>query len=250
MDGWRASIPQEIGSDPEAMGSLAKVEDLPGLIKSYVSSQKMIGGSVRVPKDEDSPEEWDKFYGKMGRPEKVEGYKITRPQLQEGLTYDEALEKGFLENAHKIGLSQRQAQNLVDWFNGYQGQLFGTMKGKVEEGKKTLETEWGQNFEKNLDRAHKVLSDFGDDDVVNAITQSGLNYHPAFIKMMVKIGEVLSEDGLVRGQKGGLSDASEAQRKIDEIRSDLQHPYNNPNHPFYRKAQDEMVELNKRAVAK
>jgi hypothetical protein len=50
-EGWREHLPEDIRAEP----SLANVRDLPGLAKSYVNAQRMIGrDKIVLPKD-DSP---------------------------------------------------------------------------------------------------------------------------------------------------------------------------------------------------
>jgi len=67
-NGWIASLPTELQSEK----SLQSFKDLPALAKSYVEAQKMIGGSIRLPKPDAPPEEREKvigdIYTKLGRP--------------------------------------------------------------------------------------------------------------------------------------------------------------------------------------
>ena len=120
---WRESLPDEI----KESGALKDIPDVNTLAKSYVDAQSFIGRSIRIPgedagedvradfKDrlskvdgvgfiptqESSKEEWDSFYGKLGRPDEVDGYNIHRP---ENLPGDEQVERGFLEKMHQVGL--------------------------------------------------------------------------------------------------------------------------------------------------
>jgi hypothetical protein len=55
------SLPEDLRSEP----SLADFKDLSGLAKSYVSAQKMLGSSVRIPTEEASPEAREEFYSKL-----------------------------------------------------------------------------------------------------------------------------------------------------------------------------------------
>ena len=76
---WRASLSDDIRHDP----SLASIQDVNGLAKSFIHGQKMVGADkVVLPKEDASPEEMNEFYNRLGRPEK---YEISRPDLPQGL---------------------------------------------------------------------------------------------------------------------------------------------------------------------
>ena len=62
---WRESLPEDLKSDP----SLLTVKDVPGLAKSYIHAQKMIGADkLAIPGKNASEEEWSAVYEKLGKP--------------------------------------------------------------------------------------------------------------------------------------------------------------------------------------
>src|SRR5216684_1515358 len=98
---------------------LSKFKTQEDLEKGYIELEKSYGGSTSVPAVDAPAAEWDAFYSKVGRPEKADGYKIELPKF-EGVDYkvpDETV-KGFLAEAHKAGLTGKQAQTLMNWWGG------------------------------------------------------------------------------------------------------------------------------------
>ena len=56
---WRASLSDDIRNDP----SLASIQDVNGLAKSFIHGQRMVGADkVVIPKDDASPDEMNDFY--------------------------------------------------------------------------------------------------------------------------------------------------------------------------------------------
>ena len=75
---WKASLSEDLRNDP----SLSSISDVGSLAKSFVHAQRMVGADkVAIPKDDASPDDWNEYYNRLGRPEK---YEISKPQLAEG----------------------------------------------------------------------------------------------------------------------------------------------------------------------
>src|SRR2546425_12460091 len=73
---WRTGLDPVLAKDP----SLATIKDIPSLAKLAVEGQKMVGGSIRLPKADAKPEEaekaWGDIYGKLGRPDTPDKYEL------------------------------------------------------------------------------------------------------------------------------------------------------------------------------
>lgn len=101
MLGSRIPIPGEDASDEVRAEFNQKLAGVPG---------------VMVMPDPDNAEAMGEFWNQLGRPEAATGYKITKPeQMPAGVDWSDDSLNGFLEQAHKIGLTQAQAQQLNDW---------------------------------------------------------------------------------------------------------------------------------------
>ncbi len=92
VDNWRETLPEDIRDDKV----IQETKDITSMAKRLVDANKFISKSVRLPDDGDTSG-MDELYNKLGRPETVEGYDVKRPDLPEGMKYDEGLEKSFLE---------------------------------------------------------------------------------------------------------------------------------------------------------
>ena len=237
---WKASLPEEIRSDP----SLEPIRDLAGLAKSYVNAQRLIGREkIPMPKDESDPL-WEDVYRRLGRPETPDAYEFERPEGLPG--YDEGAEKAFREQAHKLGLSAKQARGLYDWYNSLAGEKLQGASKTREEWVSALKAEWGPSFAENVEAARRALRYHGDESLVDLLDSTGLGDHPAVVKMMAKIGKGLKEDGL-RGTAGASMGADDAKRRINAILADRNHPYHDRYKPGHNEAVAEMLRLHEAA---
>ena len=222
---WKTQLPEDIRNDP----SLNPIKDLNGLAKSYVNAQKLIGrDKIPMPKDENDPL-WDDVYNRLGRPETPDKYEFNKPDLP---GYDEATDKAFREQAHKLGLSKRQAGELYGWYN----QL---VLGKVADAESqtagiisSLQNELGDKFQETASRATSAVKYFGGDELVQYLNTSTnaqgvpIGNDPVLFKFFAKLGESLGEDKL-KGTLGLGVAPQEAQDKITGILADKNHAYHN-----------------------
>ncbi len=146
-----------------------------------------------------------------GAPEKYE-FKTT-----EGQELDTAALEQFEPIARELNLTNEQAQKMVD--------LYGTQilpmvqKQQAEAWQKTTE-QWaadvkadkeigGDKLTANIGVAQRALETFGTPDLKEYLNASGLGNHPELIKVFVKVGKAMSEDGMVTGKESGQRTAAE-----------------------------------------
>jgi hypothetical protein len=221
------------------------------LAKSYVSLERQLsnGNKVAVPGENATPEEWEAFYSKTGRPDKPEAYELKKPDGFPDEIWSEDEVKEFSTIAHKLGLSKKAANALASWQAERVGKVF---KGQQEQAEQTkvqaidaLKKEWGAGFEQNVGLAKQAAAHFGGEELL----KHPLANDPLFIKAMAKAGAAISEGKLAGGRQSGLSpDTPEAvKHRIGEIRGDKSHPYNVSNHPNHNAAVAEMARLYEKA---
>ena len=195
--------------------------DIPSLAKSARESEKLLGGMVKLPGKDATPEEREAFLNKLGRPEKVEGYQFTPPKdLPEGLPYDGDRAKAFAGVAHKLGITQEQAAGLHDWFMADSVNAFAgvgeaqkaAMQQKATAATEMLVKEWGpldgDTAQANFEIADKVFTQVpGGQDFLKELQGLGLVGENKEIlsvpiaKMLAAIGTALyTEDGVLRGK--------------------------------------------------
>jgi len=151
------------------------------------------------PQEEDEPTE--------GAPEKYEDF--TAP---EGKSFDGEILKGFSEAAKEANLSQEKAQAFLNKmspvFERRTQEQFTTLKSEWENASRADKEFGGDKLNENLAIAQKAMTEFGSAELKELLNSSGLGSHPEVIRMFVKAGKAISEDGYVGGRKtgGGVKD--------------------------------------------
>jgi len=190
---WKASLDESLRSDP----SLADIKDVSGLAKSYIHAQKMVGrDKVAIPQEGATPDEWAAFYDRLGRPSQYEINKADI-KLPENIQVNEATEKAMLDIFHQAGLTNAQANAI---YNGYMQQLVGDVEGagrareeQQAEWHAQLQKDFGKAFDQQVDLAQRAAKEFGGEDFLKWLDQSGMGDNPMFVKMFAKIGKGMSE---------------------------------------------------------
>lgn len=123
-------------------------------------------------------------------------------KLPEGMELDQSLSDQVTPIFKEIGLSQDQAQKLVDVYAPYvqtqveaqnqatQDAYKETVNGWEKETKELL----GSNFEKEVATTAKALDKFGTPELRALMNETGLGNHPEMVKAWSKVGKAISED--------------------------------------------------------
>lgn len=167
------------------------------------------------PGPEAKPEELDAFYGKLGRPEKADGYEFALPAgLPESFPYDGESAKAYKAWAHAAGLTPKQAQALHDNFVKTQADQFTalttaqTAKGEAAFGE--LTKAWGEKgtapYVENVQFADRFIARNGGEELLGElkanglISPDGIVLSPKLAQAMAKAGKALyAEDTFVQG---------------------------------------------------
>lgn len=249
------NLPEDLRSEP----SLADFKDLSGLAKSYVSAQRMLGSSVRIPTEEASPEAREEFYSKLqsvpgivripedgnlndlynklGRPEDPSGYKLT----VEGDLDAQSVE-AFKGMAHQLGLNNEQLNKIVEFDKMRADAYMEGMNNYKESAVNTLRKDWGPDFDSRMNGAKEVLKSYAEKypEYVNELMdgRNPFGNNPVIIKALSELHSVMQEKGAISGSSGvkyGLS-AEDASNQLDDIRSNPNHAYYNANDPSHEAA--------------
>lgn len=222
-------LPEDLRGDK----ALQSFKDAGSLAKSYVEAQKLIGSSIRVPKADAKPEEWTDVWTKLGRPASSEGYAPTRPALHPAISWDEPMEKDFLAVSHKVGLNGPQVQALLDWYGRALNTNFAAASEGVAHTLETLQTEWGGAFPRNLALGQRIVKEYGGDELVTFLNETGMGNHPAVVRFMAKVGHALAEEGIISGHLEGLPNPEEALIQAKTLMADQKSPYWDAKHPLH-----------------
>jgi len=197
---WREGLPEDLRDDP----SLVKFENQEDVYRSYVNLQGLVGRKRALPADDAPKEDWDAFYGDLGRPETPESYELAKPSDIPKEYYREDLATDFRSWAHDAGLNQKQA-GLI--YSKYLEKSTAELKQglvAIETFKKDseaeLKKEWGESYQVNLDLANRVIRECGDDKVRSSLEAGDpLWNNPNLARFLVKIGQSMSESSFVKG---------------------------------------------------
>lgn len=222
---WASGLPDDIKSS----ASLANYKDLPSFVKSALEAEKLIGKKgIIKPGENATPEELNKYYNDLGRPEKAEGYQLKRPETwPDHLEFSDAMVPKVQQMFHEAGVPADMANKL--WGNYHKmiaesaGEQASLSKADVDRGIAALKQEWGgeEKYKANVETAIMAVKEFGGDDLVNFLDSTGFGDHPALIKAFANAGKSLREDGFVGGgNNSGALTTERAKAEIEKLNND------------------------------
>jgi hypothetical protein len=239
---WKDGLPDDLKGEE----ALKIIQDIPGLAKSYINAQKMVGADkVVLPGKNATEEDWNQFFQKVGAPKEAKDMEI---KLPEKATFDAEFVDAFKDAATKAGLVPKQAQKLVDWFNTANGTKAAALLEKSKETEqgylKELKTEFGQAFDKKVTEANLALATLDPKgEIPKLLAAQGLQSHPALVRFFAQVGEQMREDGTIKGGGDPAITPAEAKKQMAAIFSDMNHPYYNKDHAGHRQAVEEVQKL-------
>ena len=241
---WKEAISEEFRSDP----NIEKFTEIDALAKSYINATKMIGqDKVAVPNKNSTEDQWNEVYDKLGRPESADKYLLDLKS--DVVPFDDGAVKQFAENAHKLGLSNKQAQGVLEFYkNSMEGtaqqNTVDTETAQVQ-AEQELRKEWGREFESNVQRAGALAKANMNPDILDLELKSGIRVgdHPELIKGFAKIASMMSEDKIVSPESDGANKSADIESEIATITNNTDGPYWNKGHPDHDKTVQQVYTL-------
>ena len=241
---WKDSISEDYRNDP----SIEKFTEIDALAKSYINATKMIGqDKIVIPTKNSTEEAWDEAYIKLGRPESPDKYNFD--VKSDVVTMDEGAIKSFAEQSHKLGLNNKQAAGILDFYKN-------NMEGSAQQAKIDTETaqsqaeqelrqEWGRDFDGKVKQAGALAKANINPEVLDMTLSNGIRLgdHPEIIKGFAKIAEMMSEDKIVATESENVNTISDIESEISAITNDTDGPYWNKNHPDHDKMVQQVYTL-------
>ena len=238
----------------EAQGS-AKIS-LPGYVKDNLGKEVYEDWSRRIEKDPEFAKQipatlpefaktWDSARSQFaeiskkykeaeeGRkpPNSPQDYAFSKPELPEGMTYDQQLADAFAQWAHAEGLPVKTAQNLFSKFNAAQIERFKASSAEI--AKKTAEanatrardldavrtalrTQWGEQYSSKMPRNMAALQNpvMIPSSIAQRLDQSGILRDPAFHLWWDRQVSMMSSDrrlGLAREPGEGVEEENKTE---------------------------------------
>ena len=248
---WKDSISEAYRNDP----NIEKFTEIDALAKSYINATKMIGqDKVVIPTNNSTEEHWDDVYAKLGRPESADKYSLDAKS--EVVNLDETAIKSFAEQSHKLGLNNKQAQGILEF---YKNNMEGTaQQSKIDtetaqvQAEQQLRQEWGRDFEGKVKQAGALAKANINPEVLDMTLQNGtrLGDHPEIIKGFAKIAGMMQEDKIVATESENAQSVSNIEEEISSIINDRNGPYWNKQHPDHDKMVQQVYTLREMLNAK
>ena len=241
---WKETISEEFRNDP----NISKFTEIDALAKSYINATRMIGqDKVAVPNENSTDDQWNEVYGKLGRPESPDKYKLETNS--DVVSLDEGAIKSFTENAHQLGLNNKQAQGILEFYKN-------SMEGSAQQARVDTETaqanaeaelrkEWGRAYDDNIKKAGSVAKANMNPQILDMELKDGtrLGDHPEVIKGFANIANILSEDKLVGTESESVDRSTDYEAEISKLVNDRDGPYWNKSHPDHDKIVQQVFTL-------
>ena len=241
---WHENIPDGTFQERD-LGILKRFGSVDDLAKGYINAFNLVGrDKIPVP---ESDSEWEETYNRLGRPKAAEEYTIeAHPDAPDQLRQNMEKNVGwFKQTAHKLGLTQRQAQDFYHEYSGLVTQANKTANDRVESemtsAQAHLKTELGEAYEGKMALANRAISEIGGEDLIGLFERSGMGRNPTVVKAFIRMGEMMGEEvGLDKtGQSTDSNDSLDAQ--IAEIQANP--AYTDGKAPEHKVLVDKMQKL-------
>ncbi|MDW5502458.1 hypothetical protein R6Y99_21915 [Pseudomonas lundensis] len=143
------------------------------------------------------------------KPAAPEKYELAAPEGQE---LDANALAVFEPIAKELGLTQEQAQKLVDIYPQIQQQQAEAWSKQGEEWREQVKSDkeiGGDKYTANVGNAQKALDQFGSPALREYLETTLLGNHPELVRFFAKVGKAVSEDTMVMPNNGGQLSAAD-----------------------------------------
>lgn len=213
--------------------------------KAHRAAESRLGAPadklLRLP-DQMDGEWWSKHKATLGVPETPEGYQIERPQMPQGLPWDERFEVEARKAFHAAGAPPHVVKAAVDFYAAQTAAAFAAdqkaLHGAQETLMQELQASWGASAQANTETAKTAFQTFAKLAGVEGPAAEGLAARISqamggdalMLRMFHKIGEAAREDGLKGGGlgagAGALVSSADLRAEIESIRKSSEYRQN------------------------
>lgn len=207
---WTSQLQKEVSDNADLMKRLNKFTNISDLAKSYAELEGKIGNSIVKPGKDATEAELNDFYEKLGRPKDANGYSVNDEKSQ------------FLrEIAFANGITDKQFSGLVDGLNKFGEQFTQNVKAQQAQMLKAtdeaMHKEYGNKYSEKVAFMQQGIRAYGGKELGQVLSNAGLLYHPAIVKLFISLGEQNAEASTVnRGASGTPNYKSNAEGGIFE----------------------------------
>lgn len=175
-------------------------------IKSYREASAHLGAPpdqlMRMPKDANDAEAWGKLYGRLGVPDKPDGYNFDDVKFSDGSGVDQDVVNTVRSLAAQNHLTPEAAKAVAKTIVGMveKAETVETdqYNVKLEAEKAALRQNWGGNAASNLVIAQNAAGKLGVDQETLATLEKTLGYSKV-MEMFRQVGARIGEDNFLGG---------------------------------------------------
>ena len=196
---WTSQLLKDISGNADYMKRLSKFENISDLAKSYAELEGKIGNSIVKPEKDAKPEEISAFYERLGKPKDVSGYSLSEKNTDElkALAFENNLTDEQLNGIY-AGLQKALERNQMD--------VAAQQQRLLAETDAALHKEYGNKYAEKIAFMQRGIQTYGGKELGTMLSDAGLLYHPAIVKLFITLGEQSAEAGTVSRGAGGGND--------------------------------------------
>lgn len=219
---WTSNLSDEL----KGYVQMREFKDPGAVVDSYRNLEKLLGVPkervLKLPEKADDPA-WNEIYGRLGRPEKADDYKIQMPKEGGSEEFAKWAKSAF----HELGLSNTQAEKLSgkwnEFVNGNTQKAQEANAQMAKEAEANLRKEWGMAFEKNFNIIDQAAEKLGLSNEQLVSLRKAMGPVDA-AKFVYNLGTKVLEDNFVAGdQKSsgfGVMTPNAARSRLESLRQD------------------------------
>jgi len=195
-------IPEDLRDNP----TVQKFTDPGSLAKSYIEMQALLGSKTSYPKSDAPDEAWQEFY----KPLVPDEYDLKFDDLK-SIGAKDLVNDQFVENAKRLGLTNRQAQGLLDTFRSTleakETEVLGAREAATKEQVQALEGKFGDNLDKVTEMVDEYVKRNYGKEVAEFFKDTVYNNAEALDSLFKKAKATAPDTGLPDSAKSSGGDA-------------------------------------------
>jgi len=180
----------------EERNALSKYDSPEAAIKGAANAQKMLGNSIRLPKEDDDnrDETIADIKAKIGltAPESPDEYDF---EIPEDIPADQDYLATVREAAHKAGITNEQLKTLVESNNEFVAARLKAQQDQTQQAEQQLKSEFGDQFDQKMELTKRWLMNEGGKELAEELEATGLGNNPNLIRFLFKNAEKIEGEG-------------------------------------------------------
>lgn len=189
--GWHAQYPKEFWEE------LKGYEKPEAFLKDFKAQKERAAKALQMPEKD---EEWSALYERLGRPKTPADYKLERDK---DLKYSDEAEKAFREQAHKDGLTQKQAEAIwkrdSERAKAARAARQAELEAKTKADQEALRKAWGPKYDENVALTTQAIQKLNLQRLPQALAATGMSTDPEVLNLLLMVHKLTTDGNIVTG---------------------------------------------------